>query len=139
MRQLQQAWLPQAHQWGGAAPHSWQPLHVHHLLLQVLHIQYSRVRCLVVCLLHERHAACPTLYPSCRGTTHLHHEAVEGGAKDAVVVVAVDEDRVRHGLLCAHAIHHTLQDEGKGQRFFKKSVEQALGGWQQVCGVNRSV
>ena len=37
---------------------------------------------------------------------HLDHEAVQRGAKDAVVVVAVDQRWVRGALLGLHAVHN---------------------------------
>mmetsp|Transcript_12276 Transcript_12276/g.26479 ORF Transcript_12276/g.26479 Transcript_12276/m.26479 type:complete len:333 (-) Transcript_12276:430-1428(-) len=45
-----------------------------------------------------------------QGVAHcrLHHKAVESCSEDAVIVVAVDEEGVGHGLLSAHTIHHTL-------------------------------
>lgn len=38
----------------------------------------------------------------------LHDKAIEGSAKDAVIVQTVEQEGVSHGLLCAHAIYHTL-------------------------------
>ena len=38
----------------------------------------------------------------------LHHEAVQRSAKDAVVVVAVDQLRVGGRLVCGNAIHNAL-------------------------------
>lgn len=45
-------------------------------------------------------------------------------AKDAVVVVAVDEGLVRHRLLGAHAVHHTLH---KAKQQGSAVLEQSSG------------
>ena len=48
---------------------------------------------------------------------HLHNEAVQGGPKDPIVIIAVDERRIGHGLLGPDAVHDTLKHSMKASSY----------------------